>query len=52
MREMAEDNLDTFSWLSLSSHSSAVKEMDGDWRQWRRDRHAGHSGREKDGHKG
>lgn len=44
MREMAEDNMVTFSWRSLSRHSSAVKEMDGDWRQWPRDRHAGQSG--------
>lgn len=44
MREMTEDNLVTLFLAQPSKHTSAVKEMDGDRREWPRDRHAGQPG--------
>lgn len=44
MREMTEDNLVTLFLAQPSRHTSAVKEMDGYWRKWPRDRHAGQPG--------
>lgn len=49
MREMTEDNLVTLFLAQSSTHTSAVKEMDGGWREWSKDRHAGRPGERREG---